>query len=62
MARINEVMEILYQLEYSNDPKKALHRNAGEDGLTYKGIYQKANSNWAGWKIIEKTLEFYNGD
>jgi lysozyme family protein len=45
------VLKKLFSLEFPN-PKKALHLNVGEEGYTYKGIYQKAHPKWEGWNII----------
>jgi len=39
------------ELEF-NSPSNALHRNPGEEGLTFMGVYQKAYPNWEGWKYI----------
>ena len=42
--------------DYNNDNKKLLHKNDGENGLTYFGIYQSAHPNLKIWKIIEGYL------
>jgi lysozyme family protein len=34
-----------------------LHRNPGEKGLTYAGIYQAAHPGWPGWKLISEQGE-----
>ena len=62
MADIKESLKIIYWLEFNNNPKKAMEQNRGEDGWTYKGIYQSANPNWEGWKIIRQKMQQYNGD
>ncbi len=33
-----------------------LHRNPGEQGDTYAGIYRKAHPSWEGWKYIDASL------
>lgn len=57
MANINKSLDILKQLEFSNDTSKLLHKNKDELGLTFYGIYQEANPNWNGWNIINRYLE-----
>ena len=55
MANFKEAYEILKRLEF-NSPKNALHKNKGEEGLTWMGIYEKENPGWSGWKTIKDTL------
>ena len=55
MANFKEAYEILKRLEF-NSPKNALHKNEGEEGLTWMGIYEKANPGWSGWEKIRPTL------
>ena len=55
MANFKEAYEILKRLEF-NSPKSALHKNEGEEGLTWMGIYEKANPGWIGWEKIRPTL------
>ena len=62
MADIKKTLKIIWDVEYDNDPKRALEVNPGESGLTYKGIYQTANPQWDGWKIIRQKMQQYNGD
>lgn len=57
MASIQKSMQLLKQLEFSNDNSKLLHKNKFEDGLTYYGIYQSAHPTWKGWDIINKYLK-----
>ncbi len=52
---------ILMGLEFSN-PSNALHKNKGENGLTFMGIYQVAHPNWTGWARVEKELCIANDD
>lgn len=62
MADIQKTLSILWVLEFENNPKKAMELNSTETGWTYKGIYQTANPNWEGWKIIRQKMQQYNGD
>ena len=55
MANFKEAYEILKRLEF-NSPKNALHKNEGEEGLTFMGIYERANPGWVGWEKIRPTL------
>lgn len=59
MADIKPALEKLFNLEFK-DATNALHKNKGENGLTYKGIYQSANPEWEGWKYITYILDFLN--
>ena len=43
----------LMLLEYSSK-YNMLHKNKGENGFTFMGIYQLAHPLWGGWKIIKK--------
>ena len=61
MANFDEAFKIVLHLEF-NDKKNALHKNDGENGLTYMGIYQSAHPKWIGWNQIEKILDKCNGD
>lgn len=58
MANIKESMELLKQVEHSNRTDKLLHRNKGENGLTFYGIYEGAHPKWKGWDIVKRYLEF----
>ena len=60
-ADLKKSLDILFDLEFSN-PANALHKNKGENGLTYKGIYQTAHPRWDGWEIIENALYDNNQD
>lgn len=55
MANFKKSMDILFTLELSS-PANALHKNATEDGLTYCGIYESAQPNWEGWRLIRETI------
>lgn len=58
MAKIENSMILLATLEHSNREDKVLHKNKGEDGLTFFGIYESANPSWKGWDIVKRYLEF----
>jgi hypothetical protein len=48
-------------IEFSNK-KNILHKNKGENGLTYYGIYQSAHPNLPIWAIIQANIEDAHGD
>ena len=56
MADFNKAFEILKRLEFK-DCSNALHKNEGEEGWTFMGIYQKAHPNSKIWKELEKYQE-----
>lgn len=58
MADLNKAMALLKQVEHSNRNDKLLHKNKGEIGLTFFGIYEGAHPKWKGWNIIKRYLEF----
>ncbi len=49
MADFKKAFEVLKKLEY-RDCSNALHKNPGEDGYTFMGIYQKAHPNCTIWR------------
>ena len=57
MANIKEAMKILAFVEHNNDNTKVLHKNKGELGLTFWGIYQSAHPTLSIWNTINKTLK-----
>ena len=57
MKKFNKAMEILKLVEHSNRNDKLLHKNEGENGLTYFGIYQSAHPKLKMWKTIESYLK-----
>lgn len=61
MADFDKSFKKVLMMEFS-DKKNALHKNQGENGLTYMGIYQSAYPNWIGWSQIETILKKHNGD
>ena len=56
MAKLDESLKLYRQVEFSNRPEKLLHKNEGENGLTFYGIYESAHPNWKGWSIIKRYL------
>lgn len=56
MANLENSMALLKQVEHSNRNDKLLHKNKGENGLTFFGIYESAHPNWKGWSIIKRYL------
>lgn len=62
MAEISKTLRLVWEVEYNNDPKRALEQNPGETGLTYKGIYETAHPNWAGWTAVKSVLMKCGGD
>ena len=57
MARIEDAMKILSWIEHSNDNERVLHKNKGELGLTFFGIYQSAHPALSIWNTINKALK-----
>lgn len=51
-----KILEMIKDVEFSNDNSLLLHKNDGENGLTYFGIYESAHPNWYGWNIIKRYL------
>lgn len=51
-----EILPMIKDVEFSNDNSRLLHKNEGENGLTFYGIYQSAHPSWYGWSIIERYL------
>lgn len=62
MAKIEDSLKLVWEVEYSSRKDKALHQNAGETGWTYKGIYQTAHPQWEGWRIVRTAMQKYNGN
>ncbi|BAF69597.1 glycoside hydrolase family 108 protein [Nitratiruptor sp. SB155-2] len=56
MADFNHAFEVLKHLEFK-DCEDALHRNEGEHGWTFMGIYQKAHPDADIWKELAKYQE-----
>ena len=55
MANLEKSMLLLKQVEHKT-VNKLLHKNEGEHGLTFFGIYEAAHPNWKGWNIIKRYL------
>lgn len=62
LDRFYKAYKILRELEYSNDPKKFLHKNSNETGYTLGGIYQKANPKAVNWDFISSLVSLCDGD
>ena len=56
MADISKSLRILTIVEHNRRPDKLLHKNDGENGLTFFGIYQSAHPKLRLWGIIERYL------
>ena len=56
MANFDLSYQKMLKLEF-NSPRNALHKNKGETGYTFMGIYQTAHPNWRGWAIVEAYLQ-----
>lgn len=54
---MKNILEMIRDVEFSNDNTQLLHKNDGENGLTYFGIYESAHPTWQGWKIIKAYLD-----
>ena len=63
MADFNKAFETLKKLEFE-DCSDALHKNEGEDGYTFMGIYQKAHPDSILWEILDnyKFIEDIEGE
>ena len=55
MADFNKAFEILKKLEFK-DCSNALHKNKGEDGYTFMGIYQNAHPDSILWEILDNYM------
>ena len=55
MADFYEAFKKFKGIEFSR-PENVLHRNKGENGLTYYGIYQSAHPYWDGWVFVSDYL------
>lgn len=51
------IINMIRDVEFSNDNSQLLHKNEGENGLTYFGIYESAHPKWQGWKIVKGYLD-----
>lgn len=54
-----QAFNLLMSLEFSR-PKKALHKNPTENGLTFMGIYEAAHPNWQGWEQVRAAINAYS--
>ena len=53
---IKKILEMIKDVEFSNNNSLLLHKNDGENGLTYFGIYESDHPKWTGWEIIRRYL------
>lgn len=58
MAEFSLIYEAMLKLEF-NKPENALHKNKGESGFTFMGIYESVYPSWGGWGIIKIYLDRY---
>lgn len=61
MADFYKAFQKFKGIEFSS-PDDALHKNKGEDGLTYYGIYQSAHPHWSGWSRVMAHLSTHGFD
>lgn len=61
MAKIEEALDIMYRLEFSNEDN-VLEQNATENGWTFMGVYQGAFPNLDLWKTVRQKVQQANGD
>ena len=60
MAKIEEALDIMYRLEFSNEDN-VLEQNATENGWTFMGVYQGAFPNLDLWKTVRQKVQQANG-
>lgn len=53
----HSIINMIKDVEFSNDITSLLHKNETENGLTYFGIYETDHPNWKGWKTIKAYLD-----
>ncbi|WP_269484158.1 putative peptidoglycan-binding domain-containing protein [Campylobacter ureolyticus] len=58
MSNFDKSFDEMLNLELSS-PYNALHKNKGESGYTFMGIYESAHPNWKGWELVYRTLDLY---
>lgn len=56
MADFKQALSKALSFEFSG-AKDALHKNSNETGYTFCGIYETANPDWEGWKIIKPIIK-----
>lgn len=56
MGNFDKSFDELLNLEFNN-PYDILHKNEGESGYTFSGIYESANANWKGWDVIKRYIK-----
>ena len=60
MAKIEEALDMMYRLEFSNEDN-VLEQNATENGWTFMGVYQGAFPNLDLWKTVRQKVQQANG-
>lgn len=61
MASINKPLELLWKVEYSNNPALMLHKVKNDaGGMTYCGIARKYHADWVGWKHVDNAIKLSN--
>ncbi|WP_069435740.1 MULTISPECIES: putative peptidoglycan-binding domain-containing protein [Campylobacter] len=58
MSNFDKSFDEMLNLELSS-PYNALHKNKGESGYTFMGIYEGAHPSWKGWELVYRTLDLY---
>jgi len=61
MANFKDAFKKFKGIEF-NRADNVLHKNAGENGLTFYGIYQSAHPQWSGWSKIVSYLMTHGYD
>ena len=62
MADFSKALEKLFELEHRGDCCAALHKNPGESGYTFMGIYQSAHPHLRLWDAMRETAKKYRCD
>lgn len=59
MNNFDKAFNIAMSLEFSS-MYNALHKNKGENGWTFMGIYEAAHPNWNGWNVVRQICKDYS--
>lgn len=62
LDKYHRAYKILKQKEFSNDPKKFLHKNETEEHLTIGGVYEKFHKDKIDWHFVHNVLKICDGD
>ena len=57
MADFKKTLDLYFFLEHKGKANKVLHKNSGENGLTFYGIYQSAHPKLSIWNKITSYLK-----